>query len=190
MIQSVTVYCSSRTAIDAVYMQAGAELGTALAHSGRTLIYGGNAIGLMKTLADAARAAGGKVIGITTGLLDEKGNSDTHADKLIVADDLSERKILMEQAADAFIALPGGPGTWDELFQVIAQKQLGYHNKPILLLNINQYYAPLLAMFDTALKQGFVNPKHEHLFKVADTVPQAMHALNHHQSAPLAPPRL
>ena len=174
MIRSVTVYCSSSKHIPRVYFDAGAELGAAVARAGWDLVYGGNRVGLMATVADAARAAGGRVIGITPRLLVEQGVGDDLCAELVVTECMRERKRLLEQRGDAFIALPGGLGTFEEFFEVLVGRWLGYHAKPIVLLNTNGYYQPLLAMIEHGVEQRFIRPVTQDLYFVAETVGEAM----------------
>jgi len=176
-IRNVTVYCSSSRNIDGVFMAAGRELGHAIAVRGWGLVYGGNRVGLMGELADAARAGGGKVIGITPQLFIDKGVADTMADELIVADGMRHRKAVMEDRGDAFIALPGGLGTFEEIFEIICGKQLGYHNKPIVILNVANYYDPLLAMISHGIATNFIRPKAPLLYCVTNTIAGAMEYL-------------
>jgi len=186
-IQAVTVYCSSSKEVAANYFQAASDLGTAIGRCGWKLVYGGNHIGMMGTLADAARKAGAKVVGITPQLLVDKGIADTSCDELIVTPDLRQRKALMEQRGDAFIALPGGIGTFEEIFEIMAGRFLGYHVKPIVLLNVAGYYDPLLAMLKHGLEQGFIREKLQRVYHVADTVDSAISYLKSHGIAP--PPK-
>ena len=177
MIHSVTVYCSSSSAISRCYFDAAAELGRVIAHSRWSLVYGGNAIGLMGHLANAVRAAGGKVIGITPQLLVDKGIHDTRCDELVITVGMRERKALLEQRGDAYIALPGGLGTLEEIFEIIVGKLLHYHNKPIVLLNTDEYYQPLLAMIEHGIENHFIKAKARDLYFVAPTVTAAAHYL-------------
>ncbi len=170
MIRNVTVYCSSSRQIDETFMAAGRELGRAIASRGWGLVYGGNRVGMMGELADAARAGGGKVIGITPQLFIDKGVHDALADELIVADGMRHRKAMMEDRGDAFVALPGGLGTFEEIFEIICGKQLGYHIKPIVILNVAGYYDPLLAMIDHGIATKFIRPMAPTLYHVATTV--------------------
>src|SRR5687767_14574650 len=157
-IRSVTVYCSSSNHVPPVYFRAATELGAAIANHGWNLVYGGNAVGCMGALADAARAAGGKVIGITPRALVDKGIADERCDELIITDSMRERKHLLEQRGDAFCVLPGGIGTFEEFFEILVGRQLGYHDKPIVLLNVNDYYTPLLAFLAHGLAERFLRP--------------------------------
>ena len=190
MIRAVTVYCSSSQQIDKAYMDAGRELGLALAKHGWSLVYGGNRVGLMGVLSDAVREGGGKVIGVTPQLFIDKGLHDTLADELILSADMRDRKARMEQRGDAFITLPGGLGTFEEIFEIICGKQLGYHNKPIVLLNIAGYYDPLLAMIDHGVTQNFIKPKAKQLYHVSTSVADAIKYLAAYKPHTLGDPVL
>ncbi|HEV2292927.1 MAG TPA: TIGR00730 family Rossman fold protein [Tepidisphaeraceae bacterium] len=174
MIRSVTVFCSSSSAVPRVYADAAAELGRAMAQQRWTLIYGGNNIGTMGALADACRAAGGQVVGVTPRLFIDKGVDDKSCHELVVTDCMRSRKAAMEQRGDAFIALPGGLGTLEEIFEIIVGKQLGYHRKPIVLLNVDGYFDPLLTMIDHGIEQHFITPAVRKLYFVAATVEEAI----------------
>jgi len=173
-IQSVTVYCSSSREVAQAYFDAAADLGRAIAAEGWRLVYGGNDCGCMGALADAARAAGGRVVGITPQLLVDQGIADQKCDELIVTQSMRERKALLESRGDAFITLPGGLGTLEEIFEIIVGKTLGYHAKPIVLLNIAGFYDPLLAMLEHGIEQKFIKPKARRLLHVSSTVPDAI----------------
>jgi uncharacterized protein (TIGR00730 family) len=185
-IKAVTVYCSSSSRIAPVFVSAGVQLGKAIAAHGWRLVYGGNDVGLMGALADAVRAAGGKVTGVTPRVLVDMGIADEKCDELIVTDGMRQRKAILEERGDAFIALPGGLGTFEEIFEIIVAKQLGYHSKPIVLLNIAGYYDPLLAMIEHGIEQKFIKPASRDLYRVASRVEQAMSHLCH--GAPHEPP--
>lgn len=161
----------------AVYFDAARELGAAIAANGWTLIYGGNAVGLMGALADAARDNDGKVVGITPRVLVDKGITDHQCHELIVTDDMRQRKGLLELRGDAFVALPGGLGTFEEIFEIIVGRQLNTHTKPIVLLNIAGYYGPLLAMLQHGIDQRFIKADSHQLFHVALHVEEAMQHL-------------
>src|SRR5882762_9791059 len=133
-IQAVTVYCSSSRSVAPVYFDAARELGREIACAGWTLVYGGNNIGLMDAVACACRSAGGRVIGITPQLMVDEGIADPHCAELIVTTTMRERKALLEARGDAFVALPGGIGTFEEFFEVLVGRMLGYHAKPIVVL--------------------------------------------------------
>ncbi len=176
-VRSVTVYCSSSSAIPCIYTEAAAELGGAIASAGWCLVYGGNNVGSMGVLADAARAAGGKVVGVTPQLMVDKGISDPDCDELHVTNCMRERKRQMEQRGDAFITLPGGLGTFEEIFEIIVGKQLGYHNKPVVLLNVANYFDPLLMMIEQGIAQRFIKPAAREIYFVAATVAEAVEHL-------------
>ena len=173
-IRAVTVYCSSSSAIPRVYIDAAAELGAAIAQQGWKLVYGGNCVGSMGVLADGCRAAGGTVVGITPRLMVEKGVSDERCHELVVTECMRERKRLLEHRGDAFVTLPGGLGTFEEIFEIIVGKQLAYHNKPVVLLNVAGYFDPLLAMIEHGIEQRFIKPKARELYYVAGGVSDAI----------------
>jgi hypothetical protein len=177
MIQAITVYCSSSTAVARVYMEAAAELGCAIACNGWELVYGGNCIGTMGAVSDGCRAAGGRVIGVTPQLFIDKGVDDKQCHELVITACMRSRKAAMEQRGDAFITLPGGLGTLEEIFEIIVGKQLGYHAKPIVLLNVNEYFTPLLQMIDRGIDQQFIKPAARDLYFVAGTVETAIEHL-------------
>ena len=176
-IRAVTVYCSSSRHVDGIYTRAAHDLGSAIASQNWILVYGGNHIGCMGVLADAARAAGGRVTGITPQLLIDDGIADEQCDELVVTSGMRERKEIMEQRGDAFVTLPGGLGTFEEVFEIIVARMLGYHSKPIVLLNVNGYYAPLLAMIEHGIEQRFIKPKARDAYFVASDVPQTIEYL-------------
>jgi uncharacterized protein (TIGR00730 family) len=167
---SITVYCSSSTKVSPAYFVAAEELGRAIAANHWQLVYGGNCIGCMKSLADGARSAGGKVVGITPQLLVDEGIADRQCDELIVTQTMRQRKELMEQRGDAFVTLPGGLGTLEEIFEIIVGKYLAVHQKPILILNIDNFYAPLLEMIQHGIDQKFIKPRALELFQVSPDV--------------------
>jgi uncharacterized protein (TIGR00730 family) len=175
--RAVTVYCSSSSKIAPAFIDAARALGLAIAQNHWTLVYGGNCIGMMKSLADGCRAGGGRVVGITPQLFIDKGIGDPHCDELILANGMRQRKEMMEQRADAFVALPGGLGTLEEFFEILSARQLGYHDKPIVLLNIERFYDPLLAMIEHGLQHHFIRPRTRQLFHVAETVEDAIQHL-------------
>lgn len=142
----------------------------------------------MHEVAEGARSADGHVIGITPRLFVDKGYHDTEADELVVTPDMRERKLLLEQRADAFVALPGGLGTYEELFEQIVARQLKYHDKPIVVLNLNGYFDPLRELIEHGIRQHFIKPKAREILHFADTVEDAIHHLKHPRqtTAPLS----
>ncbi|HEY8751949.1 MAG TPA: TIGR00730 family Rossman fold protein [Tepidisphaeraceae bacterium] len=181
-IRAITVYCSSSTHVDHIYTSMAAELGAAIAQQGWQLVYGGNRIGCMGALADAAREAGGKVIGITPQLLVDEGIADEHCDELVVTAGMRERKALLEQRADAFVTLPGGLGTLEEVFEIIVGRMLGYHSKPIVLLNVAGYFDPLLAMIEHGIEQHFIRAEARDAYFVANDVAGTMQYLGRYET--------
>jgi hypothetical protein len=189
-VQSVTVYCSSSRHVPEAYFDAAGELGASIARAGWTLVYGGNHVGCMGALADAAREAGGKVVGITPELLVREGIADNQCDELVVTANMRDRKAMLETRGDAFVALPGGLGTFEEVFEILVGKLLGYHQKPIVLLNVADYYAPLLAMIEHGIEQRFIKATAREAYFVAGSVGEAIAFLRHsggRQPAPKEP---
>lgn len=181
-IRSVAVYCSSSKHVPRVYLDAATALGTAIAQSGWRLVYGGNRVGCMGALADAARKAGGAVTGITPQLLVEQGIADNVCDELVVTATMRERKALMEERADVFVALPGGLGTFEEFFEILVAKLLGYHQKSIVILNVAGYYDPLLAMIGHGIEQRFIKSSARTSYVVVGSVAEAVEFLRSGQS--------
>ncbi len=158
-MHSLCVYCGSRTGADPAHLQAAVDLGRAIAARGLTLIYGGGSVGLMNATADAALRAGARVVGVTTELLVGREVAHEGLSELHVVQTMHQRKKMMADYADAFVALPGGIGTLEELFEIWTWRQLGYHNKPLGLLNVQGYYDGLLDFLAQSHEQGFVSPQ-------------------------------
>ena len=154
---SLCVYCGSRTGASPSFAQAATAVGQWIgAHQGQ-LVYGGGSNGLMGTVARATKSAGGKVIGVIPHALAEKESANDDCDELHLVDNMHQRKFMMAEHADAFLALPGGIGTFEELFEVWTWRQLGFHNKPIGLLNVDGYYDGLLGFMQNTVAKGFVS---------------------------------
>jgi len=166
-IQSVSVFCGSRSGNNPIFASAASYLGTLLAKEKIKLIYGAGNIGLMGVVADACLAANGHVIGVIPTKLVEKEVAHKGLSELFVVDSMHERKALMASKSEAFIALPGGFGTCDELFEILTWAQLGIHHNPIGILNTEGFFDPLLAWIDQMIEQGFVKPKFRQLLLVA-----------------------
>lgn len=164
--KNICVFCSSSNEVARPYIQAAEELGTLIASKGFTLIYGGCNIGLMGTLAQTVKKNNGKAIGIIPKILKNKGLAYEALDKLLVTEGLHERKVLMENMSDAFIALPGGFGTLDEFFETMALKLLKSHDKPILLINTSGFYDGLTLFFDRIFHEHFAKPHQRDLYKI------------------------
>jgi uncharacterized protein (TIGR00730 family) len=159
----VCVYCGSNSGSRPAYERAAWEMGAALARRGLELVYGGGRVGLMGAIADAVLAEGGKVIGIIPEALVAKEVAHRGLTELRVVNSMHERKAMMVELADAFIALPGGFGTLEEFCEVLTWAQLGLHQKPHGLLNVEGFYDPLLSFFDHAVAENFVRPAHRSL---------------------------
>ena len=162
----VCVYCGSKTGAGPVYTAAAASLGAALAKRGLGLVYGGGNVGLMGLLADAVLAGGGQVIGVIPQALVDRELAHLKLSELHVVEDMHQRKALMAAKAHAFIALPGGYGTLEELFEALAWSQLGFHPKPVGLLNTAGYFDHLLAFLDHAVGEEFLQGRHRRLLQV------------------------
>lgn len=154
---SLCVYCGSRPGHSTEFAAAARQVGTWIGRHGGQLVYGGGHNGLMGTVADAALAAGARVIGVIPKALVEKEWAHTGCTELHVVDNMHERKRIMAEHADAFLALPGGIGTLEEFFEVWTWRQLGYHDKPVGLLNLNGFYDSLLGFLNTSVAAGFMN---------------------------------
>ncbi|PWB32986.1 TIGR00730 family Rossman fold protein [Pseudomonas sp. SDI] len=159
-LRSVCVFCGASTGNNPVYREAAIALGQAIARRGLTLVYGGGAVGLMGIVADAALAAGGEVLGIIPESLKNAEIGHPGLSRLEVVDGMHARKARMAELSDAFIALPGGLGTLEELFEVWTWGQLGYHGKPLGLLEVNGFYEKLSGFLDHLVGEGFVRPQH------------------------------
>jgi uncharacterized protein (TIGR00730 family) len=162
-LRSVAVYCGSNRGADPVYARAAASLGRLLAERGIRLVYGGGDVGLMGVLADAVREDGGDVLGVITRALVDREVAHPGLTNLTVVETMHERKAAMSDAADAFIMLPGGFGTFDEFFEAVTWTQLGIHDKPCGVLDLAGYFEPLHALLDSATRQGFITKVHREL---------------------------
>ncbi len=159
-MKSICVFCGSSDSVHADYKAAAYKMGMTLAERGIHLIYGGGKTGLMGEVANGALSAGGEVIGVIIPSMNTHALAHTGLTRMDVAPDMHGRKARMHELADGYIALPGGFGTWDELFETITWAQTGAHEKPVGLLNVKKYYEPLLAAMDHAVAEGFVFAEH------------------------------
>lgn len=173
-ISSVCVYCASSTKIKAAYFNAAEQLGTLLGKRKLQVINGAGSIGLMRTISDATLKAGGTVTGVIPGFMIEQGWHHSGLTELIEVDTMHERKQRMADLSDAVIALPGGCGTLEELLEVITWKQLGLYLNPIVILNTDHYFDPLLEMLRRCVDEQFMRPQHESMWGVAETPEQAI----------------
>jgi cytokinin riboside 5'-monophosphate phosphoribohydrolase len=181
----LTIYTSSSDAVDERFRVAVREVAQAIGERGDELVYGGTAVGLMGVLAQAARAAGARVTGVLPRLMADRGLADEDCDELVVTDGMASRKQIMIERADAFVALPGGFGTLEELFEVLTLKQLGYHAKPIVLLDVGGFFAPLLTMFEHLYDLRFARPEYAGLYHVAPDAGSLFDHLDDYEAAEL-----
>ena len=172
-IKRVCVFCGSSPGARPAYAAAAVALARCLVARGITIVYGGGNVGLMGILADTARAAGGEVIGVIPRGLVAKEVAHTELPDLRVVESMHERKALMADLSDAFIAMPGGYGTFEEFCEILTWTQLGLQRKPCGILNVEGYYDHLLQMFDHAVAEQFVKPVHREMF-IADSKPDAL----------------
>jgi len=154
---SLCVYCGSKPGDEPAFTESAVQVGQWIAQHGGQLVYGGGRNGLMGVVANATLAAGGRVVGVIPRALVEKEWAHNECTELQVVENMHDRKSMMAERADAFLALPGGIGTFEEFFEVWTWRQLGYHNKPIGLLNLNGYYDPLLTFLNSVVKQRFMD---------------------------------
>ncbi|MBZ5752891.1 TIGR00730 family Rossman fold protein [Metabacillus rhizolycopersici] len=184
-MKRVSVFCGSSTGASQIYMEEAELLGTQLARNGLTLVYGGARVGIMGAVADATLKAGGEVIGVIPKMLMGRENAHTGLTELIVVNSMHERKAKMEQLSDGFITLPGGPGTMEEFFEVYTWAQLGEHQKPIGMLNSNNYYNKLLTFFDHMIEEQFLKPEYQSMIIVEKDPQQLLEKFRNYQ-----PPQL
>ena len=176
-MKRICVFCGSHFGADPAYRAAAAEFGQRMVERGLGLVYGGGDVGMMGTVADAVLAGGGEVIGVIPRSLRDREVAHSGLTELVVVDSMHERKRLMYARADAVVALPGGLGTLDELFESMTWNQLGIHLKPAGLLNVSGYFDPLVAMLDRALDQGFVGRAYTDFLLVEPTAEGLLDAL-------------
>jgi hypothetical protein len=176
-MKNILIFCGSSLGTQPVYEQTAAEIGKYLAENGYTVVYGGGNVGLMGTTARAALAAGGEVVGIIPYFLANREGLQLEVTELIQVDTMLERKQIMAQRSDAVITLPGGYGTMDEIFEELTASQLGFHKRPIGILNINGFYDPLILMLDNMVKEGFLRPENRRLLLVANNLTEMMEKL-------------
>jgi len=172
-MKSICVYCGSSDKISPVYLEAALQTGREIAKAGLQLWYGAGSTGLMGAVADGALQAGGEVIGVIPALFNTPQLAHLSLTRLEVVDSMHQRKERLAQQADAFVALPGGYGTFEEFFEILTWAQIGLHCKPVGLLNIHRYFDPLLAMVEHARREGFIYAEHRALF-VAEEHPQRL----------------
>ena len=167
-MKALCIFLGSNPGASEIYTKAAETMGREIAAFGLTCVYGGSNTGLMKVLADSVLASGGRVVGVTVQALKDKEIFHPGLTELHVVQTMHERKAMMEELSDGFVAMPGGIGTLEEFFEVHTLCQLGFHDKPCGLLNVNGYYEPLKAMLDAAEKEGFLKIPHRETIVWAD----------------------
>lgn len=173
-LEKIAVFCGSQKGQDEIYARKARELARVLAARNLVLVFGGGGIGLMKEVAEEMLVAGGRVIGVIPENLLERNLGFTGLSEMIVVKDMHERKATVVRMADGFIALPGGWGTLEEIFEVLTWAQLGYHGKPCAFLNAAGYFNPLLEFMNRAVSQGFLLPEHLKMFIMSDDPAQIL----------------
>lgn len=176
-IRNVGVYCSSSKNVAPLYFQAAEELGEALAKERIGLVYGGGSIGLMGALAKSVHQHHGKVVGVIPGFMHDREIAYLESDELIVTETMRERKAIMETRSDGFCVMPGGFGTQEEMFEILCLKQLHRHMKPLVFMNTNGFYDPLLEFMEQMYAQNFVRREYSAYYRVANDAAGVIRAL-------------
>ncbi len=185
MAKNICVFSSSSDAVAPAFFALAEELGAAIASRGHTLVYGGTNVGLMGAVARAAQQAGGKVVGVIPKFIADRGLAYHAANELIITNDMRQRKATMEAHADAFVALPGGFGTLEEVLEVITLKQLQQHSKPVIFLNPDGYYDPLTTLFEHMYESRFAKAAYRGMYEFAADVRSALDYMDRYQPPPL-----
>ena len=171
---NICIYGASSNKLAQEYFDAAEALGALMAQGGHTLVFGGGQGGLMGAVARGAHAHGGDIIGVAPRFFDEPGILYPHCTEFIYTETMRERKAIMEEKSDAFIVLPGGIGTYEEFFEMLTLKQLGRHGKPMAMLNTRGYYAPMAAMLQNTVDEGFMSANCMELFGVCNTAEEVL----------------
>lgn len=174
---NVCVYGAASNEIDKAYLTEGEALGRLIGKGGHRLVFGGGQTGMMGAVARGVRETGGKILGVAPKFFDKPGVLYQECDELVFTETMRERKAKMEEESDAFVMSPGGLGTWEEFFEMITLRQLSRHQKPIIILNINGYYDPLIALMEHAIKGKFLEEKAREYYLVAKTADEVMRLL-------------
>lgn len=169
-MKKIGIFCSASENIDEKYFDSTRKIGQWMGETGKTLIYGGADLGLMECIAQSVKEHGGKVVGVVPGKLEEKGLISTQLDEIIQTHNLSDRKDIITEKADILVALPGGIGTFDEIFHVMAAASIGYHQKKVIIYNEYGFYTELLNTLDSLEKKGFARKPFSTYYEVADTL--------------------
>lgn len=180
--KTLCIYCSSSNDLPEKFYKISKELGEMLAQKGYNMVYGGSTRGMMGTIADNALKNGAEVIGVMPEKFQDWGLQQPNLTKLIITKDMRERKATMEKHADAFIAMPGGFGTFEEIFEILVAKQLNYHNKPVIFMNFDGYYDNMFKMFDTVYQNNFAKQETKTLYFIANTLDEMFDYIQKYQA--------
>ncbi len=180
-INRVCIFCASSSQVDKIYLEAAFRLGAILARESITIVYGGGAVGLMGELANGAMSQGGKVIGVIPAFMYELEWGYEAITELKIVKDMHERKKLVMENSDAIIALPGGCGTFDELFEALTMKRLGFYVNPIIIVNTKKFYDPLLELLDNSIAEKFMDARHRVMWSIVSRPEEVLKAI---QAAP------
>jgi uncharacterized protein (TIGR00730 family) len=176
-ISKICVYCASSNKCDESFLKAAENLGEILAKNGKTVVYGGGGSGLMGRLADGVLKSGGKILGIIPNFMQELEWAHTKLTELRLVSSMHERKFMMMQESDGIVALPGGSGTFEELLEAITWKRLGLITSPIVIANLNNYYAPMIEMLEKSVAKNFMREEHLKMWSVVNSVEEILPAL-------------
>lgn len=185
-MKRIAVFCGSSSGSNGIYKEHAVKLGRALAGKSIELVFGGGKVGLMGVLADAALEAGGRVVGVIPGFLNIKEVAHEGVSELITVSSMHERKALIYEISDGFIALPGGFGTLDELFETLTWGQLGLHRKPVGIFNINGYFSDVLKAIDSMVREGFLKEINRNMVLESDRIGELLERMETYQ-APSVP---
>ena len=180
-MKSICVFCGSSDAVHEDYKEAAFQMGVTLAQSGIQVVYGGGKTGLMGALANGALSAGGTVIGVIITSMNTPALAHTGVTRMEVTAEMRSRKARMHELSDGFIALPGGFGTWDELFETLTWAQTGEHEKPVGLLNVKNFYAPLFAAIDHAVAEGFIFSEHRQAISLENEPAKLLESMRNYE---------
>lgn len=181
MIKVICVYAGSSDRMHPEYLEAARQMGSSIAGRGKAIAYGAGSTGLMGALADGALAQAGEVIGVIPELFNSPQLMHNGLSRLEIVETMHQRKSRLAEISDAFIALPGGFGTFEELFEILTWAQIGLHSKPVGLFNFKKYFDPLLSLIDHAREEGFIYAEHRQLISSAETPDELLDALENHQ---------
>lgn len=180
-MKSICVFCGSSDAVHEDYKKAAFQMGVTLAQSGIQVVYGGGKTGLMGALANGALSAGGTVIGVIITSMNTPALAHTGVTRMEVTAEMRSRKARMHELSDGFIAMPGGFGTWDELFETLTWAQTGEHEKPVGLLNVKNFYAPLFAAIDHAVAEGFIFSEHRQAISLENETAKLLESMRNYE---------